>query len=169
MAELALPETVTAAPVKKVENTGTISVPFHQGMVLLKDQDGKYRRLSWNEIKNNKKNTVRAVAAGVYKVATYRVHKRDKKSDEWFLSVTKPHLHKIKVQPGHSHKIQLKSEIHLKLSARRTDNALRVNVLLMDEHGGGLSIYRKGKRIPLHYRIEDSQGKELARGALKYG
>ena len=114
--------------------------------------------------------TARSLDAGAYTLTGYRLIRRDKRGVTWFISTTAPRgIRDLKVVAGKNQTMEIDPSIVVDCSARRTKLGLRLMVTISGEIEVGLSIYRKGRRIPIVYRVLGKQGKVIATGKMEYG
>jgi len=114
--------------------------------------------------------TTRSLEAGEYTITGYRLIRRDKRGVTWFVSATAPRgIREVKVVAGKEQTLEIDPTIVVECSARRTKMGLRLSVAISGEIEAGLSIYRKGRRIPIVYRVLGNQGEVVATGKMEYG
>jgi hypothetical protein len=76
----------------------------------------------------------------------------------------------VAVRSDKTSELTVSSKIHIDLRAQRLERGqLRVQLGITNGHRMGLSLYKKGKRVPLRYVVLDGKGDELVAGALDYG
>ncbi len=170
---------------------GKLLPTFKRGVVLLRNGRGVVFRVGWEPITKPAKGTssrtskhvspkiprpepggltARSLDAGVYTLTGYRLIRRDKRGVTWFISTTAPRgIRDLKVVAGKEETMEIDPSIVVDCSARRTKMGLRVTVTISGEIEAGLSIYRKGSRIPIVYRVLGKQGQVVATGKMEYG
>ena len=145
---------------------------------MLKDTDGRHVRLSWENgrpknkgaKKKDSEGRLRALKPGTYTITNYRILRDDKQGKPWFISATSAHgIRKLTVRKGQINRVQLSDAIHVRCRVRPTDEGLRVTAGVQGEHHSGLSIYREGKRIAMHYVVRGPGGEKLSTGKMEYG
>ena len=172
-------------PARPAAGEGLLVPSFDEGTVLLKNAAGEAIRVSWEtprpkrggkpfERTDRRARTEasrrRALPAGVYTLIGYRVIRRDKAGRSWFVSSTAPRgIRKFAVVACKQRKLEIDEQVVVECAARRTKLGLRLLVTVSGEIESGLSVYRNGRRIPLGYRVLDSKGRVVARGAMEYG
>ena len=180
--QLQPPRAVMATAKKDARGVGFIVPGFSRGSLMLKDDDGRHVRLSWEsdpKIQDSEKqdlkkadseNQLRALAPGTYTLTGYRIERRDKQGKPWFISATSAHgIRKLTVREGQVHRVDLGDVIHVQCRVRATDEGIRVTASVQGEHHSGLSIYSDGKRIALHYVVRGADDERLATGKMAYG
>jgi hypothetical protein len=174
--KLTPPRAVTAAAKKDARGVGFVVASFERGSLMLKDADGQYIRLSWeNDRKKDAKKKesharLRALKPGSYTLTGYRILRTDQEGKPWFISATSPHgIRKFTVREGEVSSIQLRDAIFVQCKVRPTDEGLRVMAGVQGEHHSGLSIYSDGKRIAMHYVVHGADGAKLSTGKMEYG
>ncbi|MCH8042919.1 MAG: hypothetical protein IID44_04295 [Planctomycetes bacterium] len=174
--QLKPPRAVTVAAKKDSRGVGFVVPSFRRGSLMLKDADGRMVRLSWEDAEKKKAKKAdapdqrRALAPGTYTLIGYRILRTDKEGKPWFISATSPHgIRKLTVREGQINRVQLSSAVHIQCKVRATGEGIRVMAGVQGEHHSGLSIYRDGKRIAMHYVVRGSGGKKLSTGKMEYG
>lgn len=157
---------MTDAPPQNANNVGFIVPNFDEGSLLLKNAHGQFFRLSWEKKTENRR---RALPPGNYSLMGYRIVRRDAKGDEWFISVTARGTRRVTVHAGYEQQVKVSETVTVQCRANSGGPGVELGMMIMDEHQSGLSIYHKGKRIPIRYTVTDAQGKEVASGTMNYG
>jgi hypothetical protein len=136
---------------------------FARGAALLRAEDGRLVRLSWeDEVARDRR---RGLAPGRYELVGYRLLARDRRGVEWHVSAGGKAIREVVLESGTETRLGLDPTIALR--ALSSPGGPRVTV--QGESGAGLSIYRAGHRIPLGYRLRDFAGRALVSGAFTYG
>lgn len=159
---LALPTALTSAP-ESVEGLALVVPGFARGAALLRAEDGRLVRLSWEDGPSGDRR--RGVAPGRYDLVGYRLLARDVRGVEWHVSAGGTTIRELVLTAGTETRLALDPTIEL--DASLAHEGPRVTV--QGEAGAGLSIYRAGRRIPLRYRLRDAAGRVLDGGAFTYG
>lgn len=180
--QLKPPRAITTTAKRDDPNVGFVVPSFEQGSLTLKDAKGQYVRLSWEggqrkqgtakkkSVKGDSDDRLRALAPGVYTVTGYRILRRDKRGRSWFISATSAGgIRKLTVRKGQVNRVRISDVIHVQCRTQPTDEGIRVIGGVQGEHQSGLSVYRDGKRIALHYIVRGAGGEKLAAGTMKYG
>ena len=166
-----------------LEKGGTIQPPFDRGSLILKNEKDEIIRLVWEPIdgwkadpRNPKRAHRRPLPAGQYDVIGYRVIREDKDGAEWILSGLNPKgvskHSKFKLAVGQNKTIELNPAINIAAKGvfNKENKQLMVQVPIMGQNHTGLSIYKKGKRIPMSYRaLSRGVDKPLEEASLNYG
>lgn len=159
-------------PATKFEGpTGFITPSFEAGALVLKNERGQFVRLSWEEEAKSPSaaaNRRRLLPAGTYSLVNFRIIRRDAAGREWYLSGIPHAAPSVVVRAGTEQRVHVDDSIHFKLKLV-TSNGLMLQAPIMGAEHSGVTIYADGKRIPMNYRITDSQGTELAAGSMNYG
>lgn len=157
--------------------------PFERGSLFLKNEKSEIIRLVWEPIEGWKANPRnpktahwRPLPEGQYDLIGYRVIREDKEGAEWILSGLNPKgvskHSRFTLAVGQSKTIELDPAINIAAKGvfNKEKNQLRVQVPIMGQNHTGLSIYKKGKRIPMSYRaISRGVDKPLEEAKLNYG
>lgn len=139
---------------------GLVSVrATRPGEALLRDAADQVWRLSWSSASGG----TFAVPAGTYRWLTYRVLQ-----DVWHISVT-GQLASLEVQAGGTASIEPQDGIKLHLRAVSGPRGVQAQVHVGGIAGGGLSIYRDGRRTPLTCTLLDGSGAEVGSAPVEYG
>ena len=169
---------MTVAAKRDARDVGFVVPSFQQGSLMLKDADGRHVRLSWESRPKNKKgaekknsdNRLRALKPGTYTLTGYRILRDDQEGKPWFISATSAHgIRKLTVREGQISRVQLSDAIHVQCRIQPTDEGIRVTAGVQGEHHSGLSVYRDGKRIAMHYVVRGAGGEKLSTGKMEYG
>jgi hypothetical protein len=163
-------------PLPRVVDTGAAPaagegwvVPgFERGAVLLRAEDGKLVRLSWEgEASTEDANPERrrALAPGSYALAGYRLQLRDAQGKSWHVSASAVKGVTLDVQAGRASRLEIEPTIRISEKAQSDG----LNVSVQGVKGAGLTIYKEGKRIPLAFRRLDGEGRVLGEGKIQYG
>jgi hypothetical protein len=86
----------------------------------------------------------------------------------WHLSVT-GQLGLIAIRAGAVTPLELRDGVKVNLRANALLGDVQAQVQVLGPRGGGLSIYRDGKRVPLTCKLVDRANAELGSAALRYG
>lgn len=143
------------------EGEGLVEVKSPRpGEALLRDEAGTVWRLLWSA------GTGRtfALPSGSYGWVTYRLVE-----DAWHISATGTPLAKVEVRAGVKATIDAKDGIKVHLRGASTVAGVQAEVHVSGMIGGGLSIYRDGRRIPLTCIVIDESGVEVGSAGLNYG
>lgn len=138
---------------------------FERGALLLRAEDGRLFRLSWEEPPAPGADRRRALPAGTYALAGYRLLGQDERGRPWHLSATAPSIRALELASGSEQRVEIDPAIRIEKRVR--DDQLQVGI--QGENGAGLSIYQGGKRIPLGFELYDRSGKKLGEGKINYG
>ncbi len=185
------PKSVHVAARTGVSGHGRLLPTFKRGVVLFRNVQGGVFRVGWEPITRSDQAaalrgrkrvvpdrprpgragmTTRSLEAGEYTITGYRLIRRDKRGVTWFVSATAPRgIREVKVVAGKEQTLEIDPTIVVECSARRTKMGLRLSVAISGEIEAGLSIYRKGRRIPIVYRVLGNQGEVVATGKMEYG
>lgn len=128
--------------------------------MLLRGGGGAVWRLAWT--KDGPRRF--AVPAGDYAWMTYRLIET-----AWHVSATGTPLGRVAVRPGERAVVSVVDGIALRLRGDLGPRSVRGEVQLGAPEGGGLSIYRDGRRIPLTCEVVDAAGRSLGSGPVGYG
>lgn len=127
---------------------------------MLRDGAGRAWRLAWSSAPGGRF----ALPAGSYAWLTYRLVE-----GTWHLSATAAPLATVEVRAGESATIDAKDGIQLRLRGALRPGRVQVEVHIGGAVGGGLSIYRDGRRVPLTCAIVDEAGGTVGGAPLSYG
>lgn len=168
------PRAVTAPPAKNEEQAGFVKPGFEEGSLLLKNKDGAFFRLVWQNKEDGTPGTVaddlrRALLPGDYTLTGYTIVRRDDQKKEWFLWATGRAIRKLTVRAAEEQQVRVDETIQARFTARSGGDSIQIQVAISGEHHSGLSIFREGQRIPIHFHIASAQGHELATGTVEYG
>lgn len=146
---------------------GWVVPSFERGAAVLRAEDGKLVRLSWEDEEPESANPERrrALAPGSYALAGYRLLQRDAEGKSWHVSASAVKGVSLDVQAGSESRLEIEPAIRI---AQRTQPR-ELNVSVQGMQGAGLSIYKEGKRIPLAFRRLDGEGRVLGEGKIQYG
>jgi hypothetical protein len=148
--------------IKKKQKSATkaaVTPNFEEGEVFLRNKAGQFFRLHWTKRDKARK---RYIAAGKYRLTGFRVVK-----GQWFISSTTGKKN-LELAAGEETTLAIDSTIFINLKVRK-NRALHLQMGLMGHGHAGLSIYHKGKRIPVRYVVEGPAGKIATSGIMKYG
>jgi hypothetical protein len=134
--------------------------------LLLRDAHKKAIRVSWDDPK--KAGEARPLGAGSYTVVGYRISKKDRSGTEWMLTSSGTDLGKVIVKPGETLDYKFPTKLDLRKGVNVNAGAGRVSASFF-YGGGGVTIYRSGKRIPMPYSLLDSKGRAVGSGSMEYG
>ena len=160
-----MPEAVLATPQETGAALAVITPSFERGALLLRNEEGRLYRLSWGEGSKSGSDRRRALPAGKYALAGYRLITTDSTGKTWHVSATAASMREIELASGQETRLAIEPEI--KIEKRLRDG--QVQVAVQGEGQSGLSIYKEGKRIPLGFELLDRAGKKLAEGKINYG
>ncbi|HAA50510.1 MAG TPA: hypothetical protein DCE43_12400 [Planctomycetaceae bacterium] len=185
------PRSIHAVSKTKVAGRGQLTPTFKRGVVLLRDTRGTVYRVGWEPITSpsgrggpatrkrsaakgersgGRETTSRSLAAGKYTITGYRLIRRDKRGATWVLSATATRgIRDFNVVAENEKVLEIDPSVVVDCSVRRTKLGLRILVSITGEIEAGVSIYRKGRRIPIVYRVLDRQGQVVAMGKMEYG
>jgi len=142
----------------------TITPGFERGALILRNAEGRFYRLSW-EAAQPGADRRRALPAGKYALAGYRLVSSDSSGKTWHVSATAPSMRELELASGQETRLEIDPTIRLD----RRLNGDSVQVSVQGEARSGLSMYKEGKRIPLGFELLDHAGKKLADGKINYG
>ncbi len=152
------------------DDVGIVVPGFDRGSLFLKDEDGRYFRLAWEDDGLvGPRNQRRALPPGRYTLTGYRVIRGDANGDDWFISVTSKDLRPIEVMWNRETLIDPSDTIDVKSRVGWTKDGVGIFMTVQGERSSGLTIYRSGKRIPITYSLYDPSGGKIANGDMKYG
>ena len=185
------PRSIHAVSKTKVAGRGQLTPTFKRGVVLLRDTRGTVYRVGWEPItgpagrgvpatrkrsaanggrSGGRETTSRSLTAGKYTITGYRLIRRDKRGATWVVSATDPRgIRDFNVTAEKEKALEIDPSVVVDCSARRTKLGLRILVSITGEIEAGLSIYRKGLRIPIVYRVLGKRGQVVATGKMEYG
>ncbi len=164
---LAEPPAAAGAGDGPADETATITPSFERGALILRDADGRFRRLSWGELEEPRRPAAdrrRALPAGAYHLAGYRILRRDDAGAEWHVSATARSIRELKLVAG----ANLEVDVDQGILIRKAVRARSLNMAIQGDGKAGLSIYKEGRRIPMGYRLEAADGGVLE-GRFRYG
>ncbi len=145
---------------KAASRKGYVSSNLREGEIFLKNDQGKAFRLVWSKSVRGR----RALSPGRYSLVGFRLTQ-----GEWMLSSTSDGRNTVVVRGGKTTPLEIDSTIKLKLRARRHRGKTLLMMGITTRSHKGLSIYHKGRRIPIPYRVIDSRGQRTADGLMRYG
>ncbi len=146
------------------DDVGYVTLSEGIGALLVKDADGQDWRLSW-EGDEPGADRRRGLPPGSYDVTGYRMIDRSREGEEWHISVTGVRHWKLEVDTGETLEVEVDATVHMRSGMR----GKRATMSIVGMHGAGLSIYKDGRRIPINFRVTDSEGEVLAKGPMNYG
>jgi hypothetical protein len=164
---LPLPE-VLDAPAPASAGAAEVVPGFARGVVLLRAQDGRLLRLSWDEEPRppeDRQDRRRSLPAGKYALVGYRLIERDDSGTIWHLSASAPSIRSIELRADQPNELAIDATIHV---AGRLGTE-QLGIAVQGEKRSGLSIYRDGKRIPIGYELLGPDGETLGQGKITYG
>lgn len=129
------------------------------GEALLRDAAGTAWRLSWS----GPPGRTFALPAGSYRWVTYRLVE-----GAWHLSVT-GELATVDVRAGAAAALEARDGVRLRLRGAQRPGGVQAHVGIRGAAGGGLSLYRDGRRISLTCALVDERGDEVGQATLRYG
>lgn len=132
---------------------------FDDGEVFLRNDKNQFFRLQWT--KKDKKRK-RYLAPGTYRLTGYRIV-----DGKWFISSTTGKK-ELTLEAGKEATLDIDSSVTVGLKVK-PGSQLRLQMTVTGYGGAGVSIYYKGKRIPIPYVVEGGGKKVLASGTMKYG
>lgn len=153
---------MTAAP-GSVEGLAIVVPGFVRGAALLRAEDGRLVRVSWED--ETPGDPRRGLAPGRYDLVGYLLLARDVRGVPWHVSAGGTTIRELTLTAGTETRLAIASTIELDASLAHDGP----HVTVQGEAGAGLSIYRAGRRIPLRYRLRDAAGRPLDGGAFTYG
>jgi len=140
---------------------GVVLSNVEHGEIFLKNAAGKAYRLRW---KKSDKARERLLPPGRYSLLGYRVIK-----GKWMISSTSNGRTKVVVQADKPLQLNIDPTIHFSLKARKMRGKQRLQMGITNNKHQGLSIYYKGRRIPLPWKVTGNGGRTLASGMMEYG
>ena len=146
------------------DDVGYVTLSEGIGALLVKDADGQDWRLSW-EGDESGADRRRALPQGSYDVTGYRLIDRSREDELWHISATGVRHWRLEVDAGETEEVEIDATVHMRSGMR----GKRATMSIVGMHGAGLSIYKDGRRIPINFRVTDSQGEVLAKGPMNYG
>lgn len=155
--------------VAPLQDEGLVNAAFSEGSVLLvnpaaEDKAATALRLVWSKGATG----TRAVPAGTWQVAAYRVQRRDKDLVEWQLWAAGGSGRKFVVEAGKPLKLELAEHLTTTLNWKRAGQNLQVGVGVTADSGMGATVVRAGERVPARYVLRNKAETALA-GDLNYG
>lgn len=130
------------------------------GEALLKDEHDGVWRLTWSAAPGGKF----AVPAGKYRWVTYRLVE-----GEWHVSAS-GELASVEVRGESTASIDARDGIKLMLRGGTARNgAVQAQTHLGGAVGGGLTLYRAGRRVGLTFKVLGEGGEELGSAPVRYG
>jgi hypothetical protein len=136
-----------------------------QGSILLVGPDGDVA-LDW---KQDDKERVRGIPPGKYRLRTVRVERLEKQV-HWFISATSPPRKPMQLRSDKKTTLKVSDTVHFAGRVKRKGKQqLQLGFVIQADDRSGLSIYRAGKRVPVHYRVLSRKGRALASGKMNYG
>jgi hypothetical protein len=115
--------------------------------------------LTW---KKGDKARARPLPVGTYRLTGYRLVR-----GEWMASATGGR-EAFEVSAGKTTKLEIGARVNVRFRARPKGQALSLGMGIRGRKGMGLSLYHKGTRIQIRYRLS-SQGEKPQDGPMNYG
>ena len=113
---------------------------------------------------------MRALPAGKYTLTEYRIVRRDSQGRWWFIAASSANgIRQLQIQAGRRERVDVSDAIHVQCSTRLGKMGVMIGAAIQGEGRSGLSIYREGKKIPIHYTVQSALGEVLAAGPMQYG
>ena len=128
------------------------------GEVFLAGPKEAVLRLRWTK----ESKPTRHLLPGKYRVLGYRFVK-----GEWFVSATGGKW-PLEIQAGKTHTLKLHAGATIAFRANKRRDRVSLQFSIRGDKDMGLSLYRKGKRIPLPFELLSGED-EAAAGTLRYG
>lgn len=160
-----MPETAQAG--KATADRGIVVPSFARGSAIaIRERDGRLFRLSWEDDAPAERG--RRLEPGRYTVRSYRVFRTAKDGKKWLASALAPSIRTFTVEAGRSSELRLDEAVVFRSGVRTTGLKADVMMELQGENGSGLTLYREGKRIPIAFRLLDSET-TVGTGTMTYG
>lgn len=164
-----VPQAIASPPAADAGAVAVITPTFDEGSLLVTDAHGKFFRLLWPAKDGGKEDRRRALSPGKYRLTGYHLVRRDTQGKEWFIWVNLHAGRPLTAHAGDSLPVKTDDTITLTCKAKAAVGAVEIMAAVTGDHHAGLTIYKEGKRIPLHYRITGRDNQVLATGTLEYG
>jgi len=164
--QLERPATISSLARPSSRGLGWVESTIPDGELFLENAAGKLFRLTWQP---GQKDRRRGLHPGEYKVRGYRIRKKDAQGTGWHISVASAGFRKLVVRAKQDAKIDIQPTIVMNCRVRRGHHKVTVQTTVQGAADSGLTIYRRGNRIPLHYRLTNADGKAVASGPMRYG
>ncbi|MBI4616944.1 MAG: hypothetical protein HY720_25250 [Planctomycetes bacterium] len=160
---------MTAAPGRDAAGDGFVVPSFPEGSLFLETPDGLPLRLEWGPEDATAKDRRRALPPATYTLTGYRVVRRTEDGHVWFVSATSRGMREFSVNAGQETRVEIDETIRFELRGHRRHGEIDVQMRISGEEGAGLTIYKDGKRIPIGYALDSSDGRRLSTGEMEYG
>jgi hypothetical protein len=149
-----------------LEGKAVLTASFRSGSLVLASK-AESVVLSWKEGDADRR---RGVPPGTWRWRSTRIE-REKDGESWVHSSSQGTGGEFRFEAGGDPPMTLVAEgkAAFRGTAKRQGAALHLGFDLRDEGGHGISVYRKGKRIEVRWRLLGKDGKELAAGPMTYG
>lgn len=154
---------------------GFVVPNFPSGSLFVQNAKKEVIRLAWEPQIGEEQapakpgHRLRALTPGRYTVVGYRLFRKDDAGTLWHLSaINVKGLSHFQVNHGRTTRVAIGPAVITTVKAN-PGKAFLVQGSLQGPSHAGLSIYKKGKRIPMGFTITSADGKELEKGAMKYG
>lgn len=149
-----------------LEGRAVLTASFGSGSVVLSSRTESVA-LSWKEGEADRR---RGVPAGTWRWRSTRIE-RTRDGEAWVCSACLGRGAELRLGPVADPPLQLAAEgkVAFRGNAKRDGGALQLGFELRDEGGNGVSVYRKGRRIEIRWRLLAKDGKEIAAGPMHYG
>jgi hypothetical protein len=157
-----------ASPAAAKAGEGIVLADLGRGSVLLvPERDGVgAHRLVWGE--KDAKDRQRAVPAGTWYVRNYKVIRTDELGVEWQVWGSLAKGRKVIVPESGQVSLEFDLAVHVAPQAKEHHGKLQIGIGVKGDSGMGLTVLRKGDRVPATYAIR-RQGARLISGSLNYG
>ena len=162
--ESAKPAARVDADSKPPAGSGTVTVAFDQGAVLLAPKEGAPLRLVW---KKGDASKARPVPAGTYVIKHYSIE-AEHKGETWVLSAGGHHGRKIEIVEGKETKLPLEPKLQLTCGAKPKRGAFMVTTSLQGDNKMAATVARAGKLIELKAKLKAGDS-EAGEARMRYG
>ncbi|MCI0376175.1 MAG: hypothetical protein L0215_01080 [Gemmataceae bacterium] len=167
--ELAVPTAVAGPPRGDNDGDGFVTPSFEEGSLPLRNKAGKYFRLVWEKRAGERPGDLRrALEPGVYQVAGYHVARHDPQGKDWFVWFNTKHGDTVRVHKGQTASVKVDDAIQLDCRPKASAHGIEIIARVAGERHASITIYKEGKRVPLGYRVTDTNQRVLAEGPLGY-
>ena len=168
-AEQPRPQRIDAEAAAQADE-GRISVPFAAGSVLLLPNDAvpnaarRPLRLVWTKAQGG----TRALAAGRWRVAGYRLQRRDKENTDWQLWAAGGKGREFVIVAGQDFVLDIDQRVSTTVNWSSKGSKLQVGIAVQGDSGLGATMLRGGERVPARFVLRNGATTALA-GDLDYG
>ncbi|MSR75267.1 MAG: hypothetical protein EXS14_07350 [Planctomycetes bacterium] len=152
------------------QDEGSLTVRFIEGSVLLVPHNGgpsdprSALRLVWSKAQGG----ARALPAGEWRIAGYRLQRRDKEGTEWQLWAAGGTGRVVSVVAGKEAQLEIDERVITAVSWSAKGQKLQVGVSVKGDSDLGATVVRGGERVPARYVLRNGVATAAA-GDMEYG